>query len=75
MLKKKFMEWALSALMTYLEENGEELAQKALAWVLELIGKLDGDDMQIVGSTPAPEGCEGFCIEATAKLEELRAAA
>ena len=65
MIKKKFMEWALDALVTYIEEHGAEMAAKISAWLKSL---LDNSDKQTY-SAPAPvEGCEAFC---QAKLDEF----
>lgn len=58
MIKKKFMEWALDALVSYIQENGAEMAEKIAEWLKTLI---DNQDKQTYASPPPVAGCEGWC--------------
>lgn len=72
MIKKKFMEWALDALVTYIQENGAELAVKVAEWLKTLLESSDEKTF----AAPAPvAGCEEFCAAKVAEFAELQDAA
>lgn len=71
MIKSLFLQWAIKALLAYLSENGDELLDKLVVWITQVLENLDnGED---TFAAPAPvEGAEGFCAAAMAELEQIR---
>lgn len=58
MIKKRIAEWAINAIVSYVEENGAELAAKVAEWLKAL---LESSDEKTFASPAPVAGCETFC--------------
>ena len=71
-MKNKIFEWAINALVSYLQENGPELVDQVVAWIKSMV---DNAEDEVFGSPEkAPAGCEEFCTAQAATLATIVAA-
>ena len=68
MIKKKLLDWALDAIVAYLQENGPELIEKLVDWLRAMV---EGAGEETFACPPCPEGCENFCQSLVPKYDAI----
>ena len=67
-LKTRLALWVIDAIEDYGDEHGQEMLDKAIAWLRSQVVNFDGE---LFASAPPIEGREDFCTRQRAKLEVL----